>query len=711
MNADYIKTVKSDYSTSIRNSVKHLISAKKISTEIISNVLSNKTAIISIMQKKDYKKFYNKKFRVFHQYNFQKLAIHIIDAKGKQRYMSWTHKTLGQDILHARKDLKELLLKPHNLTDISVGKFDITIKSISPIYSNNRKLLGLFEVIASFNSIEKILKKDNLFSAIIVNKKYAQQLKNNSISKRFVDGYYISNLTLNNNIEKLLKNYGIKEFINIKKFGYIVPKKNIITGYFVYNIPLFNEHKKLIAHYLVFKYDEGYLYFKELLSYLLVMTMFLLFLVMTYFVYKENKRAEKLIQTLDEKVKNQVKKYMKAVYTDSLTKVFSKIKLKKDVSTIKDSEAVMLNIRNFSQINNAYSYQIGDNILIKTAQQLKNILKTDIYRISVDEFVFFSSSFEEDIQKIKNIFINNPIKLNKNNIRIRISFSFGVSKIKDNNLLRNLSIALKESKNHPYFKYIYYKEQETTNKFLKFNTYLYDAIYNEGKCKIVPYFQGIRDNKTKKINKYECLARLIVADKVFTPYYFIDIAKNSGFIHEVTKIMIDKSFKYLNEQKDKNIEISLNITEHDLESGYLREYLATSLQKYNLQTSLITLEILENVTNQGAKNNIKQLDLLKADGFKLAIDDFGIEYSNFERIASINIDIIKIDGKYIKMLDKDEKSYKITKAITDFAHSLNIQVVAEFVEDELIQNKVEELGIDYTQGYYYSTPHENINQK
>jgi len=247
------------------------------------------------------------------------------------------------------------------------------------------------------------------------------------------------------------------------------------------------------------------------------------------------------------------------------------------------------------------------------------------------------------------------------------------------------------------------KNQNVNNDFLKFNSYLYDAIFAQQNARIVPYFQGIRNNQTNEIIKYESLARLEVDGKIYSPYFFIEIAKNSGFLVEITKIMIDKSFAYLSQQA-KEITMSINITEDDLYSKKLKEYLLERLAFYHLDASQIVLEILEGVSAGGAHNNIIQLKELKELGFQLAIDDFGVEYSNFERINELDVDFIKIDGKYIKNLDTNPKSYKIAKAISEFASSMGIKVIAEFVENESIQKVVEDIGIEFSQGYCFSVP-------
>ncbi|MEY8216479.1 MAG: EAL domain-containing protein, partial [Colwellia sp.] len=95
---------------------------------------------------------------------------------------------------------------------------------------------------------------------------------------------------------------------------------------------------------------------------------------------------------------------------------------------------------------------------------------------------------------------------------------------------------------------------------------------------------------------------------------------------------------------------------------------------------------------------------LKAKGYALAIDDFGTEYSNFERILDLDIDFLKIDARYIKDIDENKKSYEISRAIAFFAHNAGIPCIAEFVHSASVQTVVENLGINYSQGYYFSEP-------
>jgi EAL domain-containing protein (putative c-di-GMP-specific phosphodiesterase class I) len=157
-----------------------------------------------------------------------------------------------------------------------------------------------------------------------------------------------------------------------------------------------------------------------------------------------------------------------------------------------------------------------------------------------------------------------------------------------------------------------------------------------------------------------------------------------------------------------NYEFSINITEDDLAENYLNEYLNEKISFYKIDSKRIILEILEGVSSNSKKNHIKQLNQLKKNGFKIAIDDFGTEYSNFERILDLDIDYIKIDAKYIKDIDTNKRSYEIVRAISFFAKNVNIPCIAEFVHNESVQKTIKDLGIAHSQGYYFSQPRKEL---
>jgi len=473
---------------------------------------------------------------------------------------------------------------------------------------------------------------------------------------------------------------------------------NYYKDFFVIKIPV--KTSTATFYIIAFAKDMFNLKTKEKILNILMIALAIIFFYILYIIHKILSENKNMIDNLKESVKKEIKQNLDLLYIDSLTGAYKKSRFDIDKLRYKDHYAVMMNIKNFSQLNFFYGFKTGDKILKETVKTVEKILNRKIYRIHADEFVFFSKDYEKDIDLIRTYFKTYPIKIDS--LIIRLTFTFSVVK-NDNSddVLRKLSIAQKEAKKHIFKKYVLFQEQKQNNNFIKFNTILYDALYLKQKAQIIPLFQPIIDNKTQKPIKYEVLARLKDNEKTYSPFFFLDVAKSSGFLPDLTKEIIDKSFK---KAKEQNIDISINITDEDLLIVNFEEHLLSCLNECGLKPNNITIEILENITSKDATKSIELIKSLKDKGFIIAIDDFGVEYSNFERISDLDVDFIKIDGKYIKDIHTNPKNYQIVKAITEFAHAMDIKVIAEFVENKEIFETVKNLNIHYSQGYYFSPP-------
>lgn len=394
----------------------------------------------------------------------------------------------------------------------------------------------------------------------------------------------------------------------------------------------------------------------------------------------------------------------KMVLYDALTGLKNKLSLQKEIKKRAFNTLIFLDVNNFSYINAAYSFKIGDEILAIIASMLQKLFGIhQTYRINSDQFAIllpYEADITQEVARVQELFLD--ATLTTRNINLKISFNYG-GVYANRNLLKHAALALKKSKERGKNRlYIYNKTLDDSKKraaFIAMNSTIYAAFENN---LITPYFQGIYDNYLGKITKYEALVRITTKEgKIISPYELLGVAKLSGLLPKLTQIMIDKSFAFMSLN---DFDFSINITEEDLNSQYLLEFLLEASQRYKIEPYRVTLEILEGVSASGKADNIVQLKKIKQKGFKLSIDDFGAEYSNFERVLELDVDTIKIDARYIKNIDKDKKSYEITKAIVNFAKNMQIALVAEFVHSEGVQEIIKDLGIDYSQGYYFSEP-------
>jgi len=369
----------------------------------------------------------------------------------------------------------------------------------------------------------------------------------------------------------------------------------------------------------------------------------------------------------------------------------------------------LINIDNFSNINNAYGYEIGSRVLQEVSKYLtlSKPHATTLYRYNSDRFVLLADQ-NLSIQEIKKIcesllsfFAQTDIVID-DDIEFKVSLSISVSTAKGSINISQAEVAMQElresKRNHfilfnPYSEFVH-KQQQNIYWIHKIK----EAVLNE---EIVAYFQPIINNHTGKIEKFECLARLKDDDEIISPVLFLGAAKLTGNLPYITKSLIAQSFKKFS---DTEYEFSINITGDDLSQDYLESFLLKNVNKYNIDPSRVVLEILEDIDTLDKGTTLKQLNALRENGFKIAIDDFGAENSNFSRLLDIEPDYLKIDGAFIKNITTDTKSQIIVEAIVGICKKSGIKVIAEFIHNEEVQNKVKELNIDYSQGYFFGAP-------
>lgn len=401
-----------------------------------------------------------------------------------------------------------------------------------------------------------------------------------------------------------------------------------------------------------------------------------------------------------------VTKYVSMLKYDNLTKLKNREALRKDIKENKDYAIVIANLDNFSEINGFYGGYACDKIIIETANRLTNAFGEDIiYRLQGDEFAVLKplpKVYDRNVcidyikNKLKSIF-EEPFKIEE--IDLPMTATFGMY-IGNENFLRNANIAYKNSKNKNisfsvYKEKMFYKYADfSSNK--KIAHKIKEAVKGN---QVTPYYQPIIDNKTKELFKYEALARIVNQDDIMTPNLFIDVSKKIKYYNKISRDMIKKCFEELS--KDSELRISINLTIDDIQNIKTFNFIIQELSKCKNRN--ITFELVES-------NGVDDYDLLnkfittvRKFGAKIAIDDFGTGYSNFVYLTKIEPDFLKIDGSLIKKI-LNEKDFDLVKTIVDFTKMYNIKTIAEFVEDEEIFLLVRELGIDYSQGYFFGKP-------
>lgn len=394
-------------------------------------------------------------------------------------------------------------------------------------------------------------------------------------------------------------------------------------------------------------------------------------------------------------------------FTDHLTNLPNVYQLRKDFQTDEKQGLVLIKIDNFLTINNFYGFVVGDLVIEEISKYLKEMLSEHkVYRLSGAEFAFsmeermefyeLKKYLNEIYEKINSYFVRYQ------NSKIFIDFTLASSAVPNNkNVFSKVSMALGYAKEIGVPFWIYEDRMNFENNYkrnLELSEVVRECIYES---RIVPYFQAIINNKTQKIEKYECLARLLDKnDNVISPLVFIPIAKKIKAYYQITTQMIEKSFAAF---EGNELEFSVNLSIEDIMNSDIFHFVINKLQT-SRASKRVTFEILESESINDFNKIEKFITEIKRYGAKVAIDDFGSGYSNFSYLIKINADYIKIDGSLIENIHVDKASLVVVETIVSFAKKLGIKTVAEYVHCSVVMDKVRELGIDYSQGFYIDEP-------
>ena len=363
-----------------------------------------------------------------------------------------------------------------------------------------------------------------------------------------------------------------------------------------------------------------------------------------------------------------------------------------------DFISIDLNLNGFELLEptttNPFKEQLGIELL-------KKIVNSEVFPIRTIPILIISQFEQSDIDKAHKISQFTIDYIYKDNLDKDEEFPlkgyFERNKTKDN-IKKKINL-------YRHFLNKEYEElfQEKLN--LEHVNILINSIKEQNNSSLVPYYQKICDEKEKTI-KYEVLARIKKNEEVENIFKYLNEAKFFGLLSFITKKMVEKSLSKCH----NNIHLSFNLDYLDLKKANidkLTNFLQETIQKYGFQKEHITLEILEGVRhNQEIEDSIQQLH---DHGYKIAIDDFGVENSNFKRLKSLIskkcIDIVKIDGEFIKDYNSNSISQTILKGIIE-AITDDIVIVVEYVanEDLFNQLKNDHVRINQYQGYYFGEP-------
>lgn len=379
--------------------------------------------------------------------------------------------------------------------------------------------------------------------------------------------------------------------------------------------------------------------------------------------------------------------------------------------------AVMfLDLDHFKNINDTLGHEIGDQLLIHTAQRLQSCLrKSDtVARLGGDEFLIILPDLEDYqqsetiAQKILTI-LEPPFELATE--EIFVSTSIGITIYPDDGtdtdiLLRNADTAMYGAKHEGRngFKFFTSEMNDVAQKRRKIENHLRYALKRN---ELYVVYQPLIEVASGKVVGAEALMRWYNLDLgQVPPDQFIPIAEETGIINEIGAWILAQACQEATKWQQTNDEIwvAINLSPRQFREANFVEIITQTLVNSGIPTHCLELEITERLLVEdipGAKDMIAQLS---QRSIRLSLDDFGTGYSSLSYLKKFPFDILKIDRSFIADVPQDADDVSLVKTIIAMAHGLNLKVIAEGVETQEQFEFLAQQGCDFAQGYWLSKP-------
>ncbi|NPA65412.1 MAG: EAL domain-containing protein [Epsilonproteobacteria bacterium] len=378
---------------------------------------------------------------------------------------------------------------------------------------------------------------------------------------------------------------------------------------------------------------------------------------------------------------------------------------------------LFIDLDRFKQINDSYGHQFGDQVLLNVVERLKNALRQEdtLARIGGDEFTVIAKDIgsKKDAQKVaKKILQSFKDPLEINGKHIYMSTSIGIAIYPDDtismeDLIKYADSAMYEAKEEGRDTFKFYDTSMTQSAYEKviMQNSLRSAIEEE---EFDVYFQPQIDLITNEVTGIEALVRWSHPTLgTVPPGKFLSIAKESGLLTNIDRIVMKKALKIYSQWKKKNYNlgrISINLGLKQLLEKDFMQNLQKNLKKYDFSPMWLEFEVTEGDVMQDPARSIELLTELHDMGISISVDDFGTGYSSLSYLMKLPIDKLKIDRSFIVDITKDKSAKAIVNTIIVLAKSLGMDVVAEGVETKEECEFLKTKGCRKIQGYYFSKP-------
>ena len=410
-------------------------------------------------------------------------------------------------------------------------------------------------------------------------------------------------------------------------------------------------------------------------------------------------------------------------YYDTLTGLPNRARLMEYLDDIMNDQAkkcsslalLYLDLDNFKAINDTKGHVTGDKLLVSISAEFANGIACDfIARIGGDEFVFIKKECEAiDAGRIASRIIDiirKPWIVDEG--EFNLTCSIGITMYPENGtntdtLLMNADNAMYQSKDQGRDQYKFFEpamNERIAQKIQMQNEMRKGLANNEFNL----YYQPQVEVATGKTIGVEALVRWQhpVRGLVF-PLDFIGAAEENGFIIPLGEYILRSACRQSAKWEEAGfhgITVSVNFSQKQFNKNTLVDDVMAILKETGMRPELLDIEITESMAMENIENTLQKIHKLKEIGVCFSLDDFGSGFSSLNYLKILPIDHLKIDKQFIHNVMKDNFEGVVVEAIIHIAHSMNLIVIAEGIEQQEQHETLGKLNCDQAQGYLYSRP-------
>ncbi len=412
-------------------------------------------------------------------------------------------------------------------------------------------------------------------------------------------------------------------------------------------------------------------------------------------------------------------KLRNAAYKDVLTDLPNRLAFLQALehfatSTNDHLATALIDINHFSDINDGLGQDIGNQLLIAVAKRI-NQLSVDntgsnllVARIGADVFGVIGSDDIVNPEMLSALF-EFPFSAEEQHLPLTACFGFcrkeeagsdGKKVLNQINIALNL--AKKDRQNHA----IYY-EQAMEDKTLWRLGMIRQLRTDFADNRLELWYQPQLSLATGKVNGAEALLRWRTEDGGFiSPAVFIPLAEYSGLIVEIGDWVIEQAcqqVKALEQQGFEQVTMSVNVSIPQFRQGNFVASIIDRIKEYQVEPSKFELEITENILMDDPQMVIDALVRLKAEGLRIALDDFGTGFSSLSYLQQLPLDRLKVDRAFVTHIAEAGRSI-IADTIINLGKKMNLNVIAEGIEEVAQQEHLKTQGCHDVQGFFYAKP-------